>query len=337
MVNVWRPAPVATLLAILTLIGGCASLGQSSTEVTIREPGNRRLGPPQPIAPRATEDLEFAWLSDAAYGNTPAGYAKHSEVDALAKSAKVSDPAVDAATACRSSQDELFDRGWAPWPSFPSGDLLAHIERYHLRVEVWTHNDPPMVAVAFGGTVVNNQNDWAANLRWFLPKWFLAGHPDEYSTVVQEFGPAFVSEFRHQLESTDPTWAFLRQATIYSTGHSLGGGLAQQFAYALPQDEKVPRVRKVYAFDPSPVTGYYSVDEYDRETNSQSLAIDRIYERGEILALVRSLTSFFVTPKASSPTITGVRYALFYPATPVGGHSIKHLSCRLKDVAQSRP
>jgi len=198
---------------------------------------------------------------------------------------------------------------------------------------VWTKADPPSVAVAFGGTVINNKNDWAANLRWFMPKWLLAGHPDEYSELVQYFAPAFVEEFKTKLQVQDGEWAFLKNAAIYSTGHSLGGGLAQQFAYALPLDAPV-RVTQVFAFDPSPVTGFYSVPVEIRDGNKKTLFIDRVYERGEVLAILRSFTSLFVAPSASEPAIRGVRYALFYPAAPISGHSIKQLACKLNEAAK---
>ncbi|MDB5817336.1 MAG: putative lipoprotein transrane [Rhizobacter sp.] len=312
--------------ALALAFAGCAALQQTSSQITVRQPGHHMLSPPQPLMPDAREHLEFAWLSDAAYGNTPAGLQERKAGgDEAAQNAVVQ----NAETDCPVSQTALMQNHWTVWRDFPGPELRAQIDQFHLRAEVWVRQDPPAVAVAFGGTIVNNQNDWSANFRWFLPKAFLAGHPDEYSAVVQHFGPAFVAEYRTRLASGDAQWQFLRHAAIYSTGHSLGGGLAQQFAYAMPLDDIVKPVTKVYAFDPSPVTGYYSVDQDVREANSKDLLIDRIYERGEVLALVRSLTSFFVTPKARSPTIRGVRYSLFFPATPIGGHSIHHLACGL--------
>jgi hypothetical protein len=89
----------------------------------------------------------------------------------------------------------------------------------------------------------------------------------------------------------------------------------------------------VFAFDPSPVTGYYSVEKAIREHNRKTLSIDRIYERGEILAIVRSLTSVVVMPSETSPTIRGVRFSLFYPANPIAGHSMSELACRLNTAA----
>ena len=320
-------ARLSAICASVLLIPGCASLRQTKADVVVREPGARMLGAPEPAQPEASRDLEFAWLSEAAYGNTPAG-----QDEKKAARDKLSGAASEAqGESCPEgfSQVQLGAAGWRVWPGFPSDGLLEKISKYHLRVEVWTRREPPAVAVAFGGTVFNNRNDWSANLRWFLPKWFLANHPDEYSETVQEFGPAFVTEYKDKAQRGGRDWEFLRRATIYSTGHSLGGGLAQQFAYALPIDSLVPRVSHVYAFDPSPVTGFYSVDPIIRDANRQELYIDRIYERGEILALVRSLTSVIVQPSAKAPTIRGVRYSLFYPASPVSGHSMSQLACKM--------
>lgn len=46
---------------------------------------------------------------------------------------------------------------------------------------------------------------------------------------------------------------------IIATGHSLGGGLAQFMAYAIPE------IDLVYAFNSSPVTAYYDVLSKDRK------------------------------------------------------------------------
>lgn len=323
------------LLATVGGLPGCAALRQTSADVVVRTPGSRFLGPPQPAAPEAKLDLQFAWLSEAAYGNTTAGLKEKAETSSSSGELSGTGKPLGRAAGCPESQASLFAAGWKPWPGFPDDGLLQRIEKYHLRVEVWTRQQPPAVAVAFGGTVFNNQNDWAANLRWFLPKWFLAGHPDEYSETVQIFAPAFVDEFKSKLRSGTSDWAFLKDATIFSTGHSLGGGLAQQFAYALPVDDAVQRVAHVFAFDPSPVTGYFSVEQSIREHNQKTLFIARIYERGEILAIVRSLTSVLVVPSESEPTIRGVRFSLFYPANPIAGHSMSQLACKLHEAAGS--
>jgi hypothetical protein len=281
---------------------------QKPDEVVTREPGNKILGAPQPIAPQAHADLAFALLSQAAY-----------QGKSDAKNAKAGD-SVDAVAL-------LKEAGWTLWPDFPDPKLLKKISKFHLRVEVWSNASRNAVAVAFGGTVFTNIKDWDANLRWFIPH-----HKDQYTLVVKTFGCDFVNDYRQR--SARSEFAFLRHADIFSTGHSLGGGLAQQFAYSLPENADVPRVKKVFAFDPSPVTGFYSVHKGLRDYDKQTLAIDRIYERGEILAYLRSLTNYFFPPSASSPTIRQVRYNLFYTLNPFAGHSIVEFASKLYKVCR---
>src|SRR5262249_43344442 len=147
-------------------------------------------------------------------------------------------------------------------------------------------------------------------------------HEDQYTLVVKGFGPAFVNEYIKKRDG-DPAYKFLNDpdTRLFSTGHSLGGGLAQQLAYSLKAKENVPLVRQIYVFDPSPVTGFYRIDEALRINNSKQLNIDRIYERGEILALLRSLECFVYPDTKSDPAIRQVRYNLFSRA-PITGHSI---------------
>jgi len=285
------------------------ALGQAPEQVVVREPGERFLSAPRPIAPFAVEHWQFAWLADSAYGKTHAGRNCKAEI----------------ARSPENPETALGRVGWTKWKNdeFLSDELRRRFDAYHLRVEVWERQSPAAVAVAFGGTVFRNEMDWLANLRWFTP-----GHEDEYTLTQVEFAKAFAEECikRHQLGQ--PV-----SAQLYSTGHSLGGGLAQQFAYALPDVPSVPRVEKVYAFDPSPVTGFFSVDKKLREINRASLKIDRIYERGEILAIARSLMSLFWKPSAAAPAIRGVRYNLFYTCNPVAGHSMKMLAGKLEAAA----
>lgn len=281
---------------------------QESNQVVIREPGERLLGPPQPAAPEARKDLEFAWLSQAAYQRQPG-----SKKNQIAN-------CVDADSALRNS-------GWSRWTDFPDAGLSEKFENSHLRVEVWTNEQRKALAVAFGGTEFSDRRDWKSNLRWFLP----SRASDEYGQIVKELGPAFIADFVRRRQ--DPRWGFLNHASIFATGHSLGGGLAQEFAYALPIDANVPRVSKVFAFDPSPVTGFTGVDVTTRNNNKHSLDIDRIYERGEILALLRSITNFFHPPSAVNPTIRQVRYNLF-SRMPLTGHSISELACKLEQVSR---
>jgi hypothetical protein len=106
---------------------------------------------------------------------------------------------------------------------------------------------------------------------------------------------------------------------IVSVGHSLGGGLAQ-FA-ALANSPSGPRIAKVFAFDPSPVTGARLVDKGTRLTNAHDLEIDRIYQSGEVLAGLRRYYEQF--PASSSPCKPLVRTVVFDALQP-GGAVVVH-------------
>ena len=230
-----------------------AVFGQKPCQVFRRNAGDRSLVGPYPAQAEAVADWQFALLSVAAYGRSnperrpmPAGTVigalLHMVVETIIRiwnRTPVPTPNVDA---------QLEQAGWTRWSDFPDATLENQMMKSHLRAEVWENIEQSAVVAAFGGTVFTSGKDWKSNLRWFFPR-----HADEYTEIVNRFGPDFVKSFA--LRRQNPNMAHLARAKIYSTGHSLGGGLAQQFAYSLPLHTDVPRVSEVYAFDPSPVTG----------------------------------------------------------------------------------
>jgi hypothetical protein len=280
---------------------------QGLHEVVLREPGQRLLGPPKSDSEEAKKDLVFAWMSQAVYGKGE-GRKNHQ------------------IPTCQDAETALGTLDWIQWPQFYEGQI-PNIDKSHLRVQIWYRKASAQVVVAFGGTDPHSAKDWESNFRWFIPF-----RNDEYTKIVGDFGPAFRDEFLKRKKQKE--FAFLDHATLYATGHSLGAGLAQQFAYALPVDSGVPRVTQVFAFDPTPVTGFSSVDKMTRELNEKSLSIDRIYERREILANLRAITNFFHKPSAYQPTIRQVRYNLFPTINIVSGHSMPELACQLDKDAQ---
>jgi len=270
----------------------------------------------------AVKHTQFAALSAVAYDSAKSAAAM-ADQKAVTTDARAS---VALGDTCESSQQELQQRKWQRWDLKFDEKLNEKFRRVHLRVEVWENREQGIVAVAFGGTVFTDWSDWKANLRWFLPI-----GTDEYTAIVKDFGPAFKAEYLRRETLSDGSW--LAVAKIVSTGHSLGGGLAQQFAYALPLDRDLPRVTAVYAFDPSPVTGFYSVEKGLREANLQGLYIDRVFERGEVLAGLRSFMSWIYPPTAKNAAIRAVRYQLFFSFSPIRSHSIALLSCHLAIAA----
>lgn len=313
----------ATIVSIVT------ALQQKKSQVFIRQPGDHLLsGPLTPVKRYAEEHWLFAHLATAAYQDTPEGQKEK----------------LPGKTANSVDSNELLEEcGWKLWTDLLTQNDVAEFAKHHLRVEVWCNEQDwqnKKVAVCFGGTVFSNLADWRANLRWFLPK-----DTDEYSLTVRNFAPAFAEAFRRRYATAggelDPS------VKVYSVGHSLGGGLAHQFAYCMPEVPPVegqpgvigPKIEKVYAFDPSPVTGFYSVPQRQRGANIRGLYIDRVYERGEILAPLRAITGTFVPPSKENPEIRGVRYSLFFEqgdplVLPLTGHSIVDLAVKLTAAAE---
>jgi hypothetical protein len=287
-----------------------AAFRQTPDQIFRRNAGDRSLTGPYPVQDSARRDWQYALLSVAAYGRS----------NPKRRSAKAGDVAPDI-------EQRLRKAGWELWPDFPDPKLAKEMEESHLRAEVWEHAGEAIVVAAFGGTVFTSGKDWGSNLRWFMP-W----HKDEYSEIVSRFAPDFVCALANRIKNGDP--AYWQRVKVYSTGHSLGGGLAQQFAYALPIGSGVPKVSEVYSFDPSPVTGFYSVKRALRNHNKYGLKIGRIYERGEVLAVMRSITSLIWKPTAANAEIRGSRYNLFYSLNPIVGHSIEELARRMHDVAE---
>jgi len=171
------------------------------------------------------------------------------------------------------------------------------------------------IVVAFRGTDRNDRGDWTSNFR-FLYR--LAPRFDQYDQVR--------THIRRVIKRIKERGC--RGALFVATGHSLGGGLAQQAAYA------DGTIRYVYAFDSSPVTGFFDVSAIVRERNVKGLGIDRTYEAGEILVLPRILIENIIPPLPCSPRTRTVRFNLL-SGSPVVQHSISELTGKLRDMART--
>ena len=108
----------------------------------------------------------------------------------------------------------------------------------------------------------------------------------------------------------------------------LGGGLAQQAAYADGS------IRYVYGFDPSPVTGIFDISALLLAKNTEGLGVDRAYEAGEILTLPRILIDNIIPPTPCAPRIRTVRFSLL-GGSPIARHSIAELTARLREMAET--
>src|SRR5271166_1498325 len=159
--------------------------------------------------------------------------------------------------------------------------------------------------VAFRGTIQGNKGDWESNFHWILRALPIY---DQYDQVRDHIGDFIGHIERDKCYRAGPT-------QITAVWHSLGGGLAQLAAYA------DPRIRRVYAFDPSMVTGYYSVNPANRDENVKGLRMERVFEHGEILAYGRYIMRQFIPPSPCNPRVVSIRFNVIH-GSPIAQHSL---------------
>ena len=192
-----------------------------------------------------------------------------------------------------------------------------------LEFHVWRRmdgNNCREVVIAFRGSDKNDLGDWVSNFRWLnrlVPKF------DQYAQVQTH-----ITQIVRRVKQNCGGGAGTQ---FVSVGHSLGGGLAQQAAYA----EAYGNIKYVYGFDPSPVTGFFDVSAMVREHSTAGLGVDRAYEEGEILSLPRAIIENIFPPADCHPRIRSVRFHVL-TGLPGAQHSIEDLTKQLS-VAAHQP
>jgi pimeloyl-ACP methyl ester carboxylesterase len=170
----------------------------------------------------------------------------------------------------------------AGWEQDKFPDQPACDDEMGLFYRVWTRGGEGRldVVLAFRGT--GGTPDWIrGNLRWLTRFW---PGPDQYDRS-REIADRVIAHYR----DAEARSGSGREVHFFTTGHSLGGGLAQAVYYHRPD-----AFDQVYAFDPSPVTGYMEECPETRRQGclcklnwEREARIYRIYESNEILAWVR--------------------------------------------------
>jgi hypothetical protein len=208
-----------------------------------------------------------------------------------------------------------FGAGPHPCPrSFPDCKPVDGLE-FH----VWRRADPlcTEAVIAFRGTDLRYFGDLVSNFRWFLGG---VRRFDEYDQVGLH-----INAVVHEIERRG---CGRKGAVLIAAGHSLGGGLAQHAAYANR------KIRYVYAFDPSPVTGFFDIDALLRNEDKKGLGIDRAYQAGELLALPRLILAGLFPPSDCDPRVRTVRFNVLPPGTLVEEHNISELTKSFDDIAR---
>jgi hypothetical protein len=310
------------------------SIFQDKNEALIREPGNRTYNAPEPVAVSAKTLWEYAVLSENVYIDHLQNTSSTAPRQKAARPA-LPEPTLEAyRRVCTTDTEAPIPlEGWSQWKKVPSAGLKEEAEGVGLFVEVWEKDvTPPEIVVAFRGTEFSLK-DWITNLRWFLR--FIPLYSDQYTVVGKNLGKEILDELKHKIAATADKY---KSAKLVATGHSLGGGLAQHLAYSLPLDKMpdgslMPRVSRVYAFDPSPVTGWSSVTRKVRASNVKGLHIDRIFEHGEILAYIRLIMRYINPPTKNDPSIREIRYNFVDSINPFSSHSMRLIACALIDAS----
>lgn len=204
---------------------------------------------------------------------------------------------------------------WLRWK--PDQSIPACVNEEGLFYETYVFENSArqvlQAVIAFRGTENTGSQffkDWGANLTAAI-----GWEPKQYE-IARHRLPLVIAALRQQYPA----------AQIFTVGHSLGGGLAQQLGY---QSEEI---EEVYTFNTSPVTNWTSL-RMARQVNNDYPTIYRVYHGGEILEKVRFVTTSFTATRYG-------RYDLgiqFGPRDNIKGHSMLIMACGLAEIIAKAP
>ena len=215
----------------------------------------------------------------------------------------------------------LAEAGWRLLPTLskiptkPKGDKRDKAKfDGDLVFGIWQRETPEnmsQLALVFRGT--HTYGDWWSNARWITKHLNLGWDQYDLTRTVAHY-------IDEDLATDHPELFPSPISEIVVAGHSLAGGLAHQAGYA------VQSVKRVYSFNGSSVTGFYSVPERDK--HKIGMRIYRIGERGEFLSLLRNFMRLIYPVVERDPKIVEATYN-FGSFGLISQHSIDDLACKL--------
>ena len=215
---------------------------------------------------------------------------------------------------------------WPAWTrtTIPDLELPGNCEDgIGMMYNVWEReeNARTYVVIAFRGT--SGFNDYVHGNFW----WFLRFLPNQYDGARQAADKIIKAyEDREKAAGRKPP-------IVLTTGHSLGGGLAQHVLYTHPR-----QVLQAIVFDPSPVTAYWAASKADQIAGCDCDAagklpepesrILRVYHSYELLSDVRWFHKVFFKPERH---VQELRFPYKSGLNPIARHSMKTLAQALYD------
>ena len=203
--------------------------------------------------------------------------------------------------------DESYREGmWSRWRGSDAVESEPCYNKQGLFFETYVYVSEGLLreaVIAYRGTENNGSqfwHDWRSNLASVF-----GFEPEQYKIAADKL-PRIIEA----LKAENP------EVQIYATGHSLGGGLAQQAGY-LSKD-----IKEVFTFNTSPVTNWTSLALKGKVQNAYPI-FHRIYNGGEVLGGIRSVTTSFTKARYGRHDI-GIQVK---PKKPIAGHSMTLLSC----------
>ena len=210
---------------------------------------------------------------------------------------------------------------WKRWvPAAVPGAGQPCVDEAGLYYETYVHEDAAgkltEAVIAFRGTENRSGQylyDWSANMVAAL------GFEPTQHALVREQVPPLVDRLvaRFKADGTVPR--------IFATGHSLGGGLAQEAGYLRPE------IKEVFTFNTSPVTNWSYLRTHGAVKNAYPIFY-RVYHGGEFLETPRFISTSFTSARFGRHDI-GLQ---FTERKSVSGHSMSIIACNFADLIASR-
>lgn len=216
----------------------------------------------------------------------------------------------------RVDPDRAIESGWERWRGTDTA-VACKVDR-GLAYETYIHRQASgaidQAVIAFRGTDFNSLQalyDLETNMAAVF-----GAEPSQY-LAVQKLLPGLIKGLLELAPGS--------KIEIYATGHSLGGGLAQQAGYLSKH------IKEVYVFNTSPVTNWSNLvlkqqqQQESRLLQNPDPTIFRIHHLGEGLQSVRT-----VTTRVNLQRRNRLDYELFFePMKRIEGHDMSVIACNL--------